>query len=986
MMSKLLSLSFILLSYFSFSQCDDPISISAPTVTNASCQSNGEINITNVLPAPVGADYYQYSLFNNSTNSETYTWQDASLFSNLSAGSYEIRVRRRCFSSPSVSAGYITRNATITNTEVAASFTSVSVLRNDKCNNGEVSAIALGSGPLEYALVPTLTEAEPVVTYVSPRQPTSRFSGLSAGNYFMRVYNACGNASTISFTIDPELSITRVDSLAGYFIPISCDSVSFSFRVANYFKNTTNFPNDVLTKAWIVWPSGTIDSLNVSNQSNANLLTPRTVTLTRKAHVSEIDPAYNPALFWPDNLSNPIYTITFGYKDVCGVIYTNTYTYTKTTTTAIYAAPIASNVDSDCDNLAYRFAIRHTGGGGTTTTQGFSAYHGFEYSLDGGAIWQNATSSNTSSTSTGSSYTNIMIFPRGVSQNIQIRYCGKVLTSTFTPTATAVLSTTLPIDLISCLNKGRIRIRNYNAEGPIVGIRVLSKPASEITLPSYFEVNLSASTYTDPAEFSNLEPGFYEIQILDTIGAPCQLRKKITVEVKPFTFDFNFNVTCNKNLEINNIVPLGTTSGFRVMIFNSLNVKVYGGTSGVSINNITNILNIPGATISSFPDGTYTIRVAKAIPTDPNYNCLYIEKTWVKSSNNNLNLQNSVFVSGCEDGFAALGASASGGVAPYEYTLLDGSNSVVAPSSPGANTYNNLDGSEVYRLNVLDSCGSSVNRMISSNSQIQIGAPGYNTMPCVNNDVVLTLPQFTGVTYSWMKDNVLIPSATTNSFPLPNLQLSDSGEYQSKITIGGCEVTGALYINPLDCGGPLAVKLVSFNAFCDNDGSTVLTWKTASELNSKDFILQKSSDLLSWQTVEILSAKGNSNILNSYSSMDRSPFDEVNYYQLIQRDFDGKEHKFDPISNSCENDEFIEMKVYPNPTHGIFNIDYQSAKKGMLELQIEDINGRIISLQKHQLEIGKNKLFISENLVKGMYIVVVKVNGDNPKTQRLVVN
>lgn len=983
-MKKLLFFYLLLISNSLFSQCLDPVSMGAPTLVDANCPGQGEITVNNVLPLLSGTDYYQYALYSVSLSSEVYTWQNSNVFPNLQAGNYEIRVRTRCSTTPFFSANYISNSVTLNNTEITTSISSVSVLRNSKCNNGSVSTVALGSGPLEYALVSSLTELEPIATYVRPRQPSNRFDNLPVGNYFLRVYNACDNASTIPFTIGVDNSNTQIAPLSSWFIPIGCDSVSFGFKVSNFFKNIATFPGDSQVKAWVKWPSGIVDTVNVGSQALTGLLTPLSAEYIARTSMVNFDPAYNSASVWPFNLSQSSFTIEMGFRDNCGIIHTNTFTYNKTNTISLSAEEITTSAANDCNNVTYRFYIKHTGGGGTATNQGFRSLDGFMISTNGGTTWSNIRTNSSYTSTTSNSYTDLRLFQRGITHTVLLKYCDTILSTTVTPPVTSDLNANLAVDQTACIGYGRMRVRKYNANGAKIGVRVLSVPAGQAAIP-YFEITLSSATEYYPSQFSNLLPGSYRIELLDTIGVSCPASRFQTITVTAFNFNFNYTVNCNKNLEITTNKSLGNSvSNFRVKIFNSLNVQVFGGPDGMQ-GTTTSYLNIPGTSLASLPNGTYTIQVGRRLANSTDI-CSYVEKTWVKNSNNNLALQNSIFVSGCDNGLGALGASANGGSPPFVYTLLDLSDNEIAPSVVGGNTYENLNTAEVYKLSVLDACGAVVNRLISSNSQFEIATPGYSTMPCVGDNIGLALPQFTNVTYAWMKDSVLIPSASNNILNLPNLQLSDSGTYQSILTIGGCEVVGSLYINPFNCGGPLSVELTSFYANCYPDGSVFIGWETASELNSLDFFLQASNDLVNWENVDVVPAKGNSSISTKYQTFDRSPQDGVRYYQLIERGMDGLEKRYPPISNSCESKSDSELNVFPNPTTNDFNIEYFTDHKSILQLQIIDPNGRLISTQIHQLEKGNNTLFISETLGAGIYFVKIAVNKKELKPIKLIVN
>lgn len=383
------------------------------------------------------------------------------------------------------------------------------------------------------------------------------------------------------------------------------------------------------------------------------------------------------------------------------------------------------------------------------------------------------------------------------------------------------------------------------------------------------------------------------------------------------------------------------------------------------------------------PDGVYTIRLGRRY-ADATDACSYIEKTWIKNASNNLNLNNSVFPSGCPNGSGAIAAAGSGGTSPYIFQLLDLSENEINPTITGGNLFNNLNTNETYRLIVTDACGAIANRLISSSSIAEIGTPGFSNMPCAGDNISLTLPNFSGVTYQWYKDAVAIPTATGYSLDLTNLQPSDSGLYSSVMTIGNCDIPGLLLIDPNSCGGPLAVELISFNADCHPDGSVSLHWETASESNAMDFVLQKTNDLINWETISIVAASGNSNVTNAYSATDREPFDGTSYYQLIQRDFDDVENKYFPISNNCDIE--TELKVYPNPTNGNFKIKYYTKNKTTLTLQIIDMNGRMIRSEIHPLDKGTNTLFISEELEKGMYLIHINTDNKENNPIKLVVN
>lgn len=85
----------------------------------------------------------------------------------------------------------------------------------------------------------------------------------------------------------------------------------------------------------------------------------------------------------------------------------------------------------------------------------------------------------------------------------------------------------------------------------------------------------------------------------------------------------------------------------------------------------------------------------------------------------------------------------------------------------------------------------------------------------------------------------------------------------------------------------LPVELISFTGNEMNE-DILLKWTTASEDNNNYFILKRSSDAISWESINKQSGAGNSNRVINYSYVDNNPYPASNYYKLTQFDYDGK--------------------------------------------------------------------------------------------------
>jgi Concanavalin A-like lectin/glucanases superfamily len=86
---------------------------------------------------------------------------------------------------------------------------------------------------------------------------------------------------------------------------------------------------------------------------------------------------------------------------------------------------------------------------------------------------------------------------------------------------------------------------------------------------------------------------------------------------------------------------------------------------------------------------------------------------------------------------------------------------------------------------------------------------------------------------------------------------------------------------------PLPLQWLGFTVQNQNNGA-LLEWSTASEENTKDFVIQRSANGIAWDSIGVVSAKGNSNSENDYRFVDNNPANGMNYYRLLQKDMDGR--------------------------------------------------------------------------------------------------
>ncbi|MDI9319603.1 MAG: S8/S53 family peptidase [Phycisphaerales bacterium] len=74
----------------------------------------------------------------------------------------------------------------------------------------------------------------------------------------------------------------------------------------------------------------------------------------------------------------------------------------------------------------------------------------------------------------------------------------------------------------------------------------------------------------------------------------------------------------------------------------------------------------------------------------------------------------------------------------------------------------------------------------------------------------------------------------------------------------------------------------------------------------------------------------------------------------------------------------LDCVLYPNPSHGIFNLDYNGSKREELKVQVLDMTGKTIMNQSWQTNSGSNILPLDlSSFSNGIYIVSVQSNKGN---------
>ncbi|MEQ1798455.1 MAG: LamG-like jellyroll fold domain-containing protein [Lacibacter sp.] len=201
-----------------------------------------------------------------------------------------------------------------------------------------------------------------------------------------------------------------------------------------------------------------------------------------------------------------------------------------------------------------------------------------------------------------------------------------------------------------------------------------------------------------------------------------------------------------------------------------------------------------------------------------------------------------------------------------------------------------------------------------------------------------------------------IPAGTNTA--LTNI-IDNAGD--TKGTLSGFGLTGATsnFVAQNPGFSPLPVNWLSFTAAKQGE-RVVLNWATSLEEETKDFVIEHSTDAVNWRSVGTELAR-NTAAANYYQFTHSMPDKTLNFYRLKQRDENGRFAYSKTVSVRFAG--ISKPLIYSNPiSNGILSIRMEQAGQVQLFTQ----QGQLV-LNK-QLGAGIQQMNIS-HLAKGVYMV-----------------
>lgn len=175
----------------------------------------------------------------------------------------------------------------------------------------------------------------------------------------------------------------------------------------------------------------------------------------------------------------------------------------------------------------------------------------------------------------------------------------------------------------------------------------------------------------------------------------------------------------------------------------------------------------------------------------------------------------------------------------------------------------------------------------------------------------------------------------------------------------------------------LPVSFVSFTARKQEDATVFLQWITSHEQQNHHFDVERSTNGIHFVSLGTVQASGNPNGA-SYSFVDLSPVQGINYYRIKQVDNNGREQVYGVrlVNNSRVPGALV---LYPNPVMKGFTVSLSAQPVKPLAYSIQNANGQVL---QNGTITSNNQWIAIPHLSPGVYVLKLENGQTTPFTKQ----
>jgi hypothetical protein len=268
------------------------------------------------------------------------------------------------------------------------------------------------------------------------------------------------------------------------------------------------------------------------------------------------------------------------------------------------------------------------------------------------------------------------------------------------------------------------------------------------------------------------------------------------------------------------------------------------------------------------------------------------------------------------------------------------------------------------------------------------GNNAYNEMdPTLCGSVVIT-PNNDFCSTTVTRTAPQLEATSTVAYSIPGQYYNNSGNNpQEDYTVAGLfftvdEGTGTCDGN---CAA-LPLNIISLTGWnVPNQNENELQWVTATEENTDNFVVEKSTDGENFTVIGQQEAAHFSSAQKTYTLYDNQPNMGNNYYR-VRENFNVGPSNLTNVINVPLDKKITIANIYPNPTTGNLNVAFETSEAGMVHLEVYDVLGRLVVSGDNAVNEGNNTIIVNTSvLTAGSYFIrLIDAQSNFTDTQKFI--
>jgi hypothetical protein len=178
------------------------------------------------------------------------------------------------------------------------------------------------------------------------------------------------------------------------------------------------------------------------------------------------------------------------------------------------------------------------------------------------------------------------------------------------------------------------------------------------------------------------------------------------------------------------------------------------------------------------------------------------------------------------------------------------------------------------------------------------------------------------------------------------------------------------------------VTLVNFYGNYAGNTDVDLNWSTSTEINSANFLIERSYDCRIFTPVSVIPDSGNSSSPRYYHASDHPASTAIIYYRLKIIDRDGRFTYSNVIALRCANNA---ITLFPNPAHDKIELSFQSTTTGKAAMSLYSSSGVVVKDLMIPSIAGPNSIrYDVSGLSSGLYYITIHTSDGQMLTKSFI--